>query len=219
MANFKSMKDRLKKKDESEGKEKFSDMESSNIIEEVVNMRKERESNIPQTTPKVVEEEEEQNNKHPNTYRVYEPIKMQVDEIDFSEIRDSKGLIKNKVLEMESTLGLSVLPFDILGLHPNVVEIKDYDIISIGNKKYVSSSEGIRSKQVVDFYINKWCDIISCGGKVDESLFVSKDCNGSKIRTLALTKFEMDYVLNVLRQANVKIIITDDDIKLVGGIV
>lgn len=216
MANFKNMKDRLKKKEESEGKEKFSDMESSNVIEEVVNMRKERESNITQNTPKV---EEEKINKQHNTYRVYEPIKMQVDEIDFSEIRDSKGLIKNKVLEMESTLGLSVLPFDILGLHPNVVEIKDYDIISIGNKKYVSSSEGIRSKQVVDFYINKWCDIISCGGKVDESLFVSKDCNGSKIRTLALTKFEMDYVLNVLRQANVKIIITDDDIKLVGGIV
>lgn len=216
MANFKDMKNRLKKKEESEGKEKFSDMESSNVIEEVINMRKERESNITQNIPKV---EEEKINKQPSTYKVYNPIKMEVDEIDFSEIRDSKGLIKNKVLEMESTLGLSVLPFDILGLHPNVVEIKDYDIISIGNKKYVSSSEGIRSKQVVDFYINKWCDIISCGGRVDESLIVSKDCNGSKIKTLALTKFEMDYVLNVLRQANVKIIITDNDIRMIGGIV
>ena len=155
---------------------------------------------------------------NPNEFSVYKNNSLKYDPIDFNEIHDTKGLIKQKVVEFELRSKLSCMPFDLIGLNPNVVQIQDYDIFFVGGKKFVGSSSRINNPTLVGSYESKWKDLIECGDLVKEDLMISASFEGKDIKTIALNKAEIDKLLDRFSGVNARVVFLEDKLLFVAGV-
>lgn len=149
---------------------------------------------------------------------VYRPSVLKDTPLNFKEIRDTKGKIKDKVMEIELRTRLSCIPFSLAGLNPNIVEIKDYVITKVGNEKYISSDSRIVNKDRVTKYQEKWSDMILCAEEIREDLMVEEIVDGEKIRTIAFNKAELDLLLSLFNQVNATLVIYKDKIEFIAGV-
>lgn len=148
----------------------------------------------------------------------YRPSILQCKPLDFSEIRDTKGIIKAKVADYELGCRLSCIPFKLIGLSNNIVEIKDYSIFTIAGEKYVSSSSRISNQLRMDEYVDRWKTKINSGEEIRESLIIEEKFEGKIIKTLAFNRKELDDLLSLFSKVNATLVSYTDDIKFVAGV-
>lgn len=149
---------------------------------------------------------------------LYQPESLLCEAIDFSEIKDSKGLIKNKVIEFELKSKLSCMPFNLIGLNPNVVQIQDYDIFSVNNIKYVSSATRIVNPNTLKEYESKWSSKVECGDKIEEDLMIDVEYEGNTVRTIRFNKYELDFLLSRFSKVEARLVFHKEKLLFVAGI-
>lgn len=155
----------------------------------------------------------------PNSHvEIYSPEVLKGKPLDFREIRDTKGLISAKVSKFELDYKMSCMPFSILRINKNVVEIRDYHITTVGNEKFVGSQNRITNQPRVDSYVERWKEKIECAEEIREDLMVDIPFNGSTVRTIAFNQAEIDLLLSLFNQVGAKLVIHGDKIEFVAGI-
>ncbi|WP_394862375.1 hypothetical protein [Paraclostridium bifermentans] len=114
--------------------------------------------------------------------------------LEISKIEDTEGYICKRVNRVEDETGISALPFNKLGLLPQVVYIKGHDIIELNCEPYVVSNSRIISENLMHQYIGKIETSIMAGIEFDESLLVTKEFENEMIRTLKFNFKELSYI-------------------------
>lgn len=149
---------------------------------------------------------------------VYVPSILSAKPLDFKEIKDTKGLISAKVSKFELESGLSCMPFSLIGLNKNIVEIKDYHIATVGKEKYVSSSTRISNKQKIAEYTERWKEKIESAEEIEENLMEIVSYNGQQVKTIAFNQAELDHLLSLFNQVNAALVIHGDDVIFMAGV-
>lgn len=114
--------------------------------------------------------------------------------LEISKIEDTEGYIGKRVNRVEDETGISALPFNRLGLLPQVVYIQGHTIIDLNCEPYVVSNSRIVNENLMHQYIGKIETSIMAGIEFDESLMVTKDFRDEMIRTLKFNFKELSYI-------------------------
>lgn len=124
----------------------------------------------------------------------------EVEPLRIEAIRDTEGYISAKVNRIEDKTGVSVIPFDLLGLLPQVVYIQGHEIIEVKGKKYVSGCTRKVNESLLYSYANKIENNILSGVEFDDSLMINCDFEGNRIETLKFNMKELSYLLAKFRE-------------------
>lgn len=132
----------------------------------------------------------------------------EVEPLHIRAIRDTEGYIASKIDKIEDRTGVSVIPFDLLGLLPQVVYIKDHDIIKVRGKSYVTGTKRKVNETLLYAYADRIESSILSGVEFDDSLMVTCDFEGSRIETLKFNTKELSYLVSKFSEMNPSVYVT-----------
>lgn len=138
--------------------------------------------------------------------------------LHFGRIIDKYGTIKQKVMKVESKLGLSCIPFDTVKLSDSVEEIQDYRIITLKGRKYASSTNRIINDELLERFINRWKDTIESGEDVKESLVGKVTTPIGEIETCYFNIAELEKIIDLFSEVSGKVVFYENDVIFTTGI-
>lgn len=132
---------------------------------------------------------------HSNDVKIINiPADRDVQPLHIDSIRDSKGYICDRINRIEDETGVSVLPFNKLGLLPQVEYIQGHEMITVYGDKYVTGNTRIVNENMLYQYVDKIERNIISGMEFDESLIVSSDFKNERITTLKFNIKELAFI-------------------------
>lgn len=142
-----------------------------------------------------------------------------VSPVTISRIVDTEGHISAAVRDIEDASGISVLPFPIAQLLPQVEELSGHKIMLIRGEKYVSGTTRIVNKGRFDTFVNKIKEEIMKGRIFDESLLEEVVYAGQSFVTMKFNHYELSMLNSMF--INIQFLVYEDslgDIRInVGG--
>lgn len=139
--------------------------------------------------------------------------------VTISRIIDTEGQISAAVRDIEDASGISVLPFPIAQLLPQVEELSGHKIMMIRGEKYVSGTTRIVSKGRFDTYVTQIKEEIMKGRIYDESLLEEVTYAGQSFITMKFNHYELSMLNSMF--INIQFLVYEDslgDIRInVGG--
>ena len=110
------------------------------------------------------------------------------------DVKDTRGIIAQKLEKVEQDTGLSVIPFKMAGITKFVTEIMGYEVFEIDGEKYASSTQHRVSPQRVDTICNLIDNTIISGGVVNEKVMMEYSEKGVTYNVCQFNKYEMGYL-------------------------
>lgn len=159
--------------------------------------------------------------KHSNDVRIINiPTDSNVQALQIDTIRDEEGYICARVNRIEDETGIAVLPFNKIGLLPQVEYIQGHEMVFIYGDKYVTSVTRIINESALYQYVSKIEKCIVSGVEFDETLIIASDFKGERITTLRFNIKELAFIKAKFQQLPCTVYETSSgDMRLnVGGL-
>ena len=139
--------------------------------------------------------------------------------VKISRIVDTEGHISASIRDIEDASGISVLPFPIAQLLPQVEELSGHKILKIRGERYVSGTTRIVNKGRFDSFVNSIKEEIMKGRIFDESLLEEVVYAGQSFVTMKFNHYELSMLNSMF--INIQFLVYEDslgDIRInVGG--
>lgn len=122
---------------------------------------------------------------------------LDIEEVVIPEIMDNYGRISDMIDHVIEETGVSVVPFEIAGIAPEIVRLRRHTIFNIGARYYAMSKEP-RDK-VIEEYTQRIITTLSSGIPFTENISVAMTYNGKVYMTLALSQVEWTIIMSKFR--------------------
>lgn len=137
---------------------------------------------------------------------------MNVDPVVIDKIDDTMGRIRDFIRAIEKETGYTSFPFNVIHINPNILSIKDHEIIHLRGIKYCVSQE-IR-QDVIEIYKNLIINKISAGMPFVEDIWTVGTYKGIKFNTLKLNFKELGVLVSMFVNYGAKCSKNSDDTQL-----
>lgn len=121
-----------------------------------------------------------------------------VEEVVIPEIKDVYGRISDIIDGISEQLGIAVVPFEMIGVTPELVRLQRHDIFTLGDKKFAMRKEP--RPGVVEQWKTKIIKMLSSGLPFSESLITTVQFDGKVCHTLALSEVEWTILMSMFRR-------------------
>lgn len=132
-----------------------------------------------------------------------------VDTINIPEIRDVHGRLSDAVEALEDATGLSVIPFSMANIAPEVANLARHEIFTFNGERYAMSHR-VRDTVISDF-VEKIVHNLSTGLPYSEDIVTSVEYCDQRYRTFLLSRDEWSLLLSKFR--NYKQSLTTDNVS------
>lgn len=138
-----------------------------------------------------------------------------IEPVEIGIIRDTKGILSDKIDKKMEELGVSVIPLTCCGILPQVAELKRHTIF-VFNERYAMRS-GIR-QHVIDEYKERIIDSLKDGVPFVESIIYRINVSGVTYSNIKLTEDEWIYLASLFRNYSFKLLKSHDNLTISVGV-
>lgn len=141
---------------------------------------------------------------------IFDGPAVNVEKINIGEIKDTTGMVSTRIEEVEDRTGISVLPFAVTNVMPQVTELKRHKKICIDGQYYSSGVTRVVNPNMIEQIKSEAIVAITSATPYAKSLWTEKTINGRTFKTLLLNNYEVRMIRDMFADFNARVVDGDN---------